>query len=109
MKARWRGPALAILVLFSTGLTGLGQDPATAEAGARTGDALIYFYRTSSFTDSFLNPTIYSGPRRLARLEKDQFFVLPVSAGTHYFSWTDTPEDDEQAWVTVSRGELAFF
>ena len=87
--------------------SGLAQAPEIEPV--RSDAALIYFYRTKSITDSFLNPTLYSRERRLAKLEKNQFFALPVPAGTHYFSWTDDPDDDEEAWVRVARGELAFF
>ena len=89
--------------------TSYAQEADPVRSPVRSDDALIYFYRTKSLTDSFLNPTIYSKGRELARLEKDQYFALPVAAGTHYFSWTDDPDDDEEAWVTVTRGQLAFF
>ena len=98
------------LLLFGGALFWQSVSASAQEIEAlRSDDALIYFYRTRSFTDSFLNPTLYSGERRLARLEKDRFFALPVPAGTHYFSWTNDPDDDDEAWVSVERGQLAFF
>lgn len=72
-------------------------------------DAVIYFYRMKSFTDSVLNPTIYTSGRPLVKLEKNRFFALPVPAGTHYFSWSDQPKKGEEAWVTVDPGQMVFF
>ena len=72
-------------------------------------DAVIYFYRMKSFTDSMLNPTLYTRGRSLVTLEKNRFFALPVPAGTHYFSWSDQPKKDEEAWVRVNSGQMVFF
>ena len=72
-------------------------------------DAVIYFYRMKSFTDSMLNPTLYTRGRSLVTLEKNRFFALPVPAGTHYFSWSDQPKKDEEAWVRVNPGQMVFF
>ena len=72
-------------------------------------DAVIYFYRMKSFTDSSLNPTLYTRGRPLVKLEKNRFFALPVPAGTHYFSWSDQPKEGQEAWVTVGPGQMGFF
>ena len=72
-------------------------------------EAVIYFYRTKSSTDSMRNPTLYTRGRPLVTLEKKRFFVLTVPAGTHYFSWTDQPKKREEAWVTVDPGQISFF
>ncbi len=72
-------------------------------------DAVIYFFRTKSSTDSMLNPTLYTRGRPLVKLKKKRFFALTVPAGTHYFSWTDQPKKREEAWVTVDPGQMYFF
>ena len=72
-------------------------------------DAVIYFYRMKSFTDSSLNPTLFTRGRPLVKLEKKRFFALPVPAGTHYFSWSDQPKEGQKARVTVGPGQMGFF
>ena len=72
-------------------------------------DAVIYFYRMKSFTDSSLNPTLFTRGRPLVKLEKKRFFALPVPAGTHYFSWSDQPKEGQEARVTVGPGQVGFF
>lgn len=92
-----------MFVLLSLGCAAL------AEAQEPTAPAMIWFYRNDSSFDSVLNPTIYSGTRKLAKLEKGQFFGVPVSPGTHYFSWKDNPSKGEQAWVLIDVGQEKFF
>ena len=81
----------------------------SAEPQEPTVAGTIWFHRNDSSFDSILNPTIYSGTRKLAKLEKGQFFGVPASPGTHYFSCKDNPSKGEQAWVLIEVGQERFF
>jgi hypothetical protein len=93
--------ACVLVVVF--GCVGFAQTPPTK--------ATVWLYRPDS-DRSDLSPIIYVqegiSSRKLARLEKGQFFGIQLSAGNHAFSWTNAPAVDEQFVITLEPGQQAY-
>ena len=73
--------------------------------------ATVWLYRPNS-DRSNVSPITYLqegiSSRRLARLDKGQFFGIQLSAGEHAFSWTNTPARGEQLVITLEPGQEAY-
>jgi len=72
----------------------------------------IFFYRSNESRDSNQGVTIYglfvAGSRRLATLQKGEYFAIKVTPGLRAFSWTVAPARGQQVLMNVSPGENVY-
>jgi hypothetical protein len=80
--------------------------------GDVTSSGTIFFYRSSESRDSNQGVTVYglfiAGSRRLATLQKGEYFAVKVPPGLRAFSWTVAPARGQQVLMNVSPGENVY-
>jgi len=74
-------------------------------------NGIVWLYRPNS-DRSNLSPTIFeveiASSRKLARLERGQFFGIQLSPGEHAFSWTNAPARGERFIIELKPGQQAY-
>jgi hypothetical protein len=83
-----------------------GPDLPRPAAIFRTGD--VYFYRRKVSFDSSANPTVRCDGNDLARLEKAQFFTVPLSPGEHRCRFIGSSSSKEELVLNIEPG-VAYF
>ena len=101
---------VGVATTSSTNLTQQGAP--SVDVGHSSSNATIFFYRVNDPHDSSQATTIYglfvSGSRRLATLEKGEYFAINVKPGPRAFSWTVAPARSQQVFINVSAGQNVF-
>jgi len=95
--------SLAYVLVVVFGCVGFAQS-------ARS-NGIVWLYRPNS-DRSNLSPTIFeveiASSRKLARLERGQFFGIQLSPGEHAFSWTNAPARGERFIIELKPGQQAY-